>query len=305
MTLRGLRQAGPFHDCEILLVDNGSTDGTAAVVEEWRAVLPIRPVLESRRGLSHARNRAVQEARGEFLLFLDDDVLVCPGWLDAYRHSFAAHPAAAFFGGPIRPRFLGTPPAWLLQSMPLLDSAFAARDFGADEFALSTDRLPFGANMAFRRTALERHRFDPALGRSGKGMRAGEESALMTDMLAAGECGWWVPGAVIEHLMPAERQTTRYVRGYYRGLGETNALAEGPQPRGRFEVMGAPSWLWRRLVAESAAYLLARCTKPPVRWMEHLIRLARDRGLLDACRQARADHQMEASTLKRPPRELD
>lgn len=286
MTLDGLAAHGALEDCELLVVDNGSTDLTAALLAEWRERLPLRTVREPRRGLSHARNRAVTEARGRHIVFLDDDVVVQPGWLSAYRGAFAEHPDAAIFGGPIHARFLGTPPAWLADLLPQLEAAFAIRDLGAEPFLLDADRLPFGANMAFRADALQSQSFDASLGRAGRGMKAGEESALMGRLLTHGDTGWWVPGAAVEHLMPPSRQTPGYLRRFYRGLGETYGLRDVTAP-GRFQALGVPSWLWRRLLAGYPSYLVARWTTRPSRWVPRLVQLARDEGAFLAFRRHR------------------
>jgi glycosyltransferase involved in cell wall biosynthesis len=86
---------------EILVVDNGSTDETASVVQalgsEWKC---LRMVGEPEAGLSRARNRAVSEARGRYIVWTDDDVLVTPGRLAAYRSAFEEYPEHTFFGDP-------------------------------------------------------------------------------------------------------------------------------------------------------------------------------------------------------------
>jgi glycosyltransferase involved in cell wall biosynthesis len=61
---------------ELLVIDNGSTDQTALVAASYHDRLPIRTILEPTAGLSHARNRGVAEATGEWLVWLDDDVTV-------------------------------------------------------------------------------------------------------------------------------------------------------------------------------------------------------------------------------------
>jgi glycosyltransferase involved in cell wall biosynthesis len=66
---------------KVLIIDNNCTDGTMNVVKKFRERLPIRRVTENRQGLAYARNRAVAEFRGDFLLFTDDDVRLGPGWL--------------------------------------------------------------------------------------------------------------------------------------------------------------------------------------------------------------------------------
>lgn len=71
---------------EILLADNGSSDGTREVALAWQDRLPILTVIDAsaRRGAGAARNIAAERARGDRLAFCDSDDLVSPGWLEAY-----------------------------------------------------------------------------------------------------------------------------------------------------------------------------------------------------------------------------
>jgi glycosyltransferase involved in cell wall biosynthesis len=75
---------------EVVVVDNGSTDATAAVVEQWRTRAPfmVRYVSEPQPNRGKARNRGVEAATGEYLLFCDDDVQAPSGWIAAHA---AAH----------------------------------------------------------------------------------------------------------------------------------------------------------------------------------------------------------------------
>src|SRR4029453_9793931 len=107
-TLDSLAEAEPPRaSWEVVVVDNGSEDDTQQVIARSRPGLPLRGVLEPRPGVSHARNRGVAAAAGEYLIWTDDDVTVCRDWLRSYESAFEANPQAAFFGGPIRPRFAG------------------------------------------------------------------------------------------------------------------------------------------------------------------------------------------------------
>src|SRR5690242_2260831 len=101
---------------EVIVVNNNCTDGTEHVIERFTSRLPIKRVFEPTPGLSNARNAAIAVAQGHYLIWTDDDVLVSADWVIAYERAFKRWPDAAFFGGPIRPCFEGTPPRWLSSS---------------------------------------------------------------------------------------------------------------------------------------------------------------------------------------------
>jgi len=73
---------------ELIIVDNGSSDHTAEVVESFASQIPVRCVREDKAGLSNARNRGVDEAKGDYICWTDDDVKLDPKWLSAYVAAF-------------------------------------------------------------------------------------------------------------------------------------------------------------------------------------------------------------------------
>lgn len=204
---------------ELLVVNNHSTDDTDRVIEQFAARLPLRRLHEPRQGLAHARNRALAEARGEYLVWTDDDVLVDARWLQAYQRAFTRRPDAAVFGGPVEPWFPAGPPAWLAEVWAQVCSTYAVRDLGPEEVPLSGERLPFGANMAVRTREQRRVPFDAQLGHCADDRVGGEETRALRRILAEGATGWWVPEARVRHCIPEERQTLGYLRSYYRGRG--------------------------------------------------------------------------------------
>src|SRR5689334_771393 len=103
-------------DWEVLVVNNNCTDHTEAVIQSFASKLPIRREFETQRGLSRARNRAVDTARGDYIVWTDDDVVIHNGWLAAYAEAFCRWPEAAVFGGPIVPKYAAPLPAWLADS---------------------------------------------------------------------------------------------------------------------------------------------------------------------------------------------
>ena len=94
------QRAGIPH--EILVVDDGDGGATADAVRARPGVRYI-PHGEGR-GLNAARNTGLREAGAALIAFVDDDVLVPPGWLQALAEGAARHPDAEAFGGPIRAR---------------------------------------------------------------------------------------------------------------------------------------------------------------------------------------------------------
>ena len=86
--MTGLMQP-PGTEWELLVVNNNCTDGTDQVLSGFEGRLPLRRVFESRPGQSNARNAAVGAARGEFILWTDDDVLVDPNWLNPRKLDIA------------------------------------------------------------------------------------------------------------------------------------------------------------------------------------------------------------------------
>ena len=82
---------------EVVVADNGSDDGTLAVVEGYLGVLPSLTVVDAsaRGGSAYARNVGVKAASGEFIAFCDADDVVAPGWLAAIGGALEEHPFVA------------------------------------------------------------------------------------------------------------------------------------------------------------------------------------------------------------------
>lgn len=183
------RFAGGY-DFEVIVVDNGSTDETRQVVEQFveRHHGVVRYCFEPRRGLSHARNTGIAEARGEIIVFTDDDVLVDADWLNQIHREFIDDPGLTMLGG----RVLLARPELQEISLQTCDQrlTFAFPDNG--NFAI-------GANMAFRRELFDRvGLFDPRLG-AGRFFAGGDETDLFYRALRAGYKLHYVPNVLVYH----------------------------------------------------------------------------------------------------------
>lgn len=207
-TLAGIaRQQFPSDQFEVLVVDNNSRDHTRQVVESFAPARPApRYLLEPRQGLDHARNRALAEARGDIIVFGDDDILVEPDWLAQLIAPFAAaggHKIGAV-GGEVIPVFPDGLPPWVGEwHSPLA--------FRPDAGPLPAQHSPMGANMAFPAWVFEKlGPFHTALDRSGKNLFGGGDTDMIRRVRAAGFEVWFAPAARVRHQMPASRTTFRY-----------------------------------------------------------------------------------------------
>ena len=254
---------------ELLVVNNNCTDATDAVIAEFAAQLPLQRLFEPTPGQSSARNAAVRAATGDYLVWTDDDVLVDSEWLAAYAAAFARWPDAVIFGGPITPWFEGNPPKWLKAAFHKVSNAYAVLDLGSQPVPLGHDAYPFGANMAFRTDVLRRKTYDPSLGLRPGGSMRGEEMVLIRELFSAGERGWWVPEARVQHFVPRRRQTVEYLREYYRGSGQLLAtLGKDRGWKGRF--LGRPLWLLRQALESELRFRIRRIWGKPEDWVEDL-----------------------------------
>lgn len=273
----------PDVEWELLVVNNNCSDQTDEVIARHASGLPIRRLHEPRAGLSHARNCGVEAACGELIVWTDDDVLVDPDWLAAYARAARDWPGASFFGGTIIPWYEEEPPRWIEPHSELFSGMIVARDCGDCEGPLKEGWYPFGANMAFRRAALARRKFDPALGVSGQERLLGEDLRLIDELKSEGCTGVWVPGARVRHFVPKSRMTTAYLWKYFFGLGRTEVRMDGTPVSTTF--FGTPRWLYRRLFHRSMRYVLSTASGR-LDWAKDLAEVAHTCGMLHESRAA-------------------
>jgi glycosyltransferase involved in cell wall biosynthesis len=237
---------------DVLVIDNNSTDDTAAVVAEFDSRLPVRRVFEPRQGTAAARNRAIAEARGTVVVYLDDDVRVRSGWLQAYRDGFADERVNAA-GGRIKPVWPERVPRWIgTAEMPPFQTIVPCVDLGDEPLDVTDiDRVPVTANLGFRVSALEAlGRFREDLGSVGNRSVGGEDTDLLLRFLRQYHAVRYLPDAIVDHPVFPHRMSFRFnMRYLYRG-GEAKARFDPPQA-GTPLIFGIPRWALVRLARDS------------------------------------------------------
>ncbi len=275
-------------DVRVIVVNNNSTDGT---IDTARSVdgIDLKLVHESQQGHTQARNRAIEAAEGELLIWTDDDVLVDHDWIAAYARA-AESTTDSFWGGKIEPVFRPDPPPWIPENLSALSGCFAIRDLGDDPLSFSNKVLPYGANFAIRTSVQIQFPFDTVLGRSGDEVTGDDELDVMRRVLKAGHGGQWVPGCRVQHIITSERQTEDYVRRYFAG-------------QGRAMVARCESWSNSRTklrfqsMYESFAYRFKRNRALSPAWIAHLIRSGLAQGQLLALLNPQTNTERETSGL--------
>ena len=217
-----LRQTVPRAQYEVLVVDNGSSDDTAAVCAA-QAAAGVRYIAEPVVGLSRARNTGWREANGAVVGYLDDDGQATEGWLAGAVAAFRdVQPTPAWAGGPIELDWHAPPPAWL--DVPLQE-CLGALDLGDQpRWLVSHERLGGGNSFFSRALLAEMGGFDERLGRVNSLLLSGEETQLQRRIEARGGRLYYHPDIRMRHDVPVERvQPAFFYRRYYWG-GVTDAV---------------------------------------------------------------------------------
>ncbi|MEM1251261.1 MAG: hormogonium polysaccharide biosynthesis glycosyltransferase HpsE [Cyanobacteria bacterium P01_H01_bin.21] len=224
---------------EIIVVDNNSTDDTAAVVKRyqriWPQQTPLRYAFEAKQGAAYARQRAIHIAASPLIGFLDDDTLPGMTWLmSAYRFA-QKYPQAGVIASRIRGKFETNPPKNFERIAALL--ALTERGSQALIYQPKNKVIPPSAGMVVRRQAwLDNVPEELVLtGRTNKSMLTGEDTESILHIQQAGWEIWYNPQMRLQHQIPSSRLTRQYLNKLCRGIGlsryRTRMLSTSPWRR--------------------------------------------------------------------------
>jgi glycosyltransferase involved in cell wall biosynthesis len=211
---------------EVIVVDNGSTDGTEALVRSrMTQAANLRYVREPKLGLSNARNKGIAEARYDLVAFFDDDATAQADWLSRLTSIFADDPAAGAAGGPIFVGWPTTRPRWMPRSC---EGYFGHCYYGEERTVLEYPKYPYGSNMVIRKEhLLAINGFSSKVGPTGGNMMSAGEQDLFSRLAALPVKVVYEPKAPVQHWVQPERVTRKWTlqRSHKHGLSNTRMVA--------------------------------------------------------------------------------
>lgn len=263
-------------DWEIIVVDNNSSDTTAAVVRHYQSLWQtsgfgcvLRYVWEPEQGAAFARQRAIDEASGKWVGFLDDDNLPAADWVAAAYTFGRSHPNVGAYGSRIRGDFEVTPPADFERIACFL--AIVERGTTAHQYEPREKLLPPGAGLVVRKQAWkEAVPKRLVLNHTGKAAKlASEDLEVVLHIQKAGWEIWHNPMMQIDHKIPQWRLERNYLISLVQcvGLSRHHLRMMRLQP-------------WRRPIA-IPIYLGSDVRKLLMHWLKY--RGAVEEDIVSAC----------------------
>jgi GT2 family glycosyltransferase len=210
---------------DVLVVDNGSTDGTADFLSRCcYDDIRLRWVNEPVLGLSYARNRGWLEANGTYVAYIDDDAIAAPDWISEIISFVERRPEIAMFGGPHVPFATDPVPSWF-------PPEYGTMDLGSEERALEIGReFVEGMNMAIRKDILaDCGGFHPDLGMKGYKVSYGEETQLQITLRNCGFAVYYLPQMKVSHHLPGRKMRLGWLLKSAYASGRCSALTWNTQ----------------------------------------------------------------------------
>lgn len=282
MALQSLvAQTVPAQRFEVLVVDNGSTDSTRLVVEEFQCQpWDLRYFFDATPGLHVGRHRGLKEARGEVLVYADDDIEATPTWLAAIEECFRS-PDVAMVGGNNYPKFELPPPAWLtrLWQKPAYDGRAISP---LSVLELAPGQRPFspfcvwGCNFSIRKQVLlAAGGFHPdGMPEEQIRFRGDGETHVSAHVARSGLTCLFDSRASVYHAVTRARMTVEYFRKRAFNQGISDSYTELRQGRRGWRdtylkpltgaltaVRGARTWAIELLSRDRELSLLARAMR--------------------------------------------
>jgi glucosyl-dolichyl phosphate glucuronosyltransferase len=242
--LDGYRRATPPPvGWKMVIVDNGSTDGTPDIVNSFSKELPIELCSLVQPGKNRALNAGIAAVEGRIAILSDDDAIPHPAFLTAWAQYLDRETGCELLGGSIEPLFDVPPPHWLLATRLRFELMFSEREL--PEGPIDAGDI-YGPNMAVRTSVFERgFRFDEAMGPNAldPDYPMGSEVEFCRRVADAGARCWFAKEPRVQHIVRAAQlgKAAWAKRAYRCGRGRARLMWQ----RGEIFATPTPTWAER------------------------------------------------------------
>lgn len=230
----------PNQGVEFVFVDNASTDNSSTILAEYTDKLPLIILHEARQGKAFAIHTGIENAKGDLIIFSDDDVIPDVNWLMAYDRAAEQNLDYSVFLGQIRPYWLKKVPDWLSR---LTDEGKMG---GCTSIALNSGPSDYnyakGANFGVRKKVLDKISFREDLWVAGENNVGGEDTDFVKKASLSGFKIWFESDACLQHIIRPNEMSLMGIWDRYFRIGRSMAAVNNEKIFCGPRLFGYPRW---------------------------------------------------------------
>ncbi len=219
-------QTFPSDDHEIIVIDNNSTDNTAKICEEFGlkyADRQFRYFKETDQGFSFALNRGIREAKGEYIIFVDDDETIIPEHLQRLDKHLKEHPQAQLCASPVIPVYEKGQPKWMSHFTQRLIGGYFNQ--GNKVKKLDAKNYPGTGHTIIKRELYEKYgNYNTELGRKGTSLIGAEDKDMFNRLKNNRVVCYYFPDVPIYHHIPKDKTTDDFFDRLTYSIGKSERI---------------------------------------------------------------------------------
>lgn len=219
-------QTFPVGKYEILVIDNNSTDNTADVCKEYQERYPDRQFFyfkETNQGFSFALNRGIREAKGEYIVFVDDDETIQPVHLERLDIHLKENTQAELIASPVIPVYESGEPAWMSHFTQRLIGGYFNQ--GDKVKVLDANHYPGTGHTIIKRELYEKYGYyNTELGRKGTSLIGAEDKDMFNRLKNNGISAYYFPDIPIYHHIPPAKTTDDFFNRLTYSIGKSERI---------------------------------------------------------------------------------
>lgn len=198
-------------DWEILIADNCGDAATEQAINDFKSKLPITFIVERKRGKNNALNSLLLLAKGELMVFTDDDIIAERNWIISLWQGAVKWKEFNVFGGKTLAKWPNNTHFKYKLKEKRINTFFGTTYSGHKEGPYFAQEA-FGANMAIRKCIFDAGwRYNPSVGPKGENYIMGSETELLSRLEVAGDKAVYLPSAIVYHQIRKEQLTKKWL----------------------------------------------------------------------------------------------